>query len=125
MAQELHRLFRQELESRRLDIAAKLRDIRERLEIDATGDEIERLMSRMERELAVAQADELSALLRQVEDALLRIDEGTYGECVRCGNRIRPKRLEVVPWAALCIACQEAEERAGEMGGNQEEIAAD
>ncbi len=39
------------------------------------------------------------------EAALARVDDGTYGECVRCGNDIAPKRLEVQPEAALCIEC--------------------
>ena len=37
--------------------------------------------------------------------ALLRVKNGTYGECVRCGAKIAPKRLEARPEAALCISC--------------------
>ncbi len=48
-----------------------------------------------------------SSLLRQVEDALARIDEGTYGVCDECAQAISPKRLEAVPWASYCISCQE------------------
>lgn len=39
------------------------------------------------------------------EAALARIDKGTYAECVRCGDEIAPKRLELQPQAALCIEC--------------------
>lgn len=45
--------------------------------------------------------------LRQVEDALDRIQEGKYGVCVECGQQISQKRLEAVPWADHCISCQE------------------
>lgn len=45
-------------------------------------------------------------LLAQVDAALGRIENGTYGKCVRCGQEINPKRLEALPYAALCINCQ-------------------
>ncbi len=47
------------------------------------------------------------ALLTEVEDALRRIDEGTYGKCVNCGRPIPEKRLEAIPWAARDVKCEE------------------
>ena len=44
--------------------------------------------------------------LRNIEDALTRINDDIYGICENCGNEINPKRLEAIPWAALCIKCQ-------------------
>jgi RNA polymerase-binding transcription factor DksA len=49
--------------------------------------------------------------LAQVEDALARLDAGTFGMCTRCGNPIAPERLEAIPWAPLCIDCQRLERR--------------
>lgn len=49
--------------------------------------------------------------LKQLEDALLRIEEGTFGECVNCGEDIEVRRLEARPTATLCVACQEEEEK--------------
>ena len=46
-------------------------------------------------------------MLAQVEDALTRLDEGTYGTCLKCGEEISPERLEAVPFATLCIRCQQ------------------
>src|SRR6266567_2889779 len=43
------------------------------------------------------------ALLTEVEAALKRIEDGTYGRCVVCGQPIPEKRLEAIPWAALCV----------------------
>lgn len=43
----------------------------------------------------------------QIESALNRIQEGTYGKCVRCGNETGLQVLEVVPWAQFCTRCQE------------------
>ncbi len=50
-------------------------------------------------------------LLQRVEEALGRIREGTYGECINCGNELNAKRLEAVPWTRYCIACQEKVEQ--------------
>ena len=49
--------------------------------------------------------------LAQVEAALARLDDGTFGQCLRCGRQIVPARLEALPWAAHCIDCQTAIDR--------------
>jgi RNA polymerase-binding transcription factor len=46
-----------------------------------------------------------------VKDALVRLQEGSFGECVHCGAQIGAKRLEALPWTPYCIACQEKMER--------------
>lgn len=48
-----------------------------------------------------------STTLEQVEDALLRVADGTYGKCVICGKAIPPPRLEAIPWTPYCIEDQE------------------
>jgi len=68
-------------------------------------------------ELAARQNDaglmqNIDRLLEQVERALKRIDEGTYGVCERCGRPIGKKRLEAIPYASTCIACQQREDEA-------------
>lgn len=50
-------------------------------------------------------------LLAAIDQALTRIDAGTYGVCVNCGAQIAPERLEAMPWATLCIDCKRKEER--------------
>jgi len=58
-------------------------------------------------------------LLKKIEDAIERIESGTFGICQRCGNEIGIKRLEARPVTALCIECktaQEEEERIAEGG---------
>ena len=47
------------------------------------------------------------ALLTQVEHALERIENGTYGKCVNCGQPIPEKRLEAIPWAERDVKCEE------------------
>jgi DnaK suppressor protein len=46
-------------------------------------------------------------LLREVEDALRRIEHGAYGVCHECEEEISSKRLDAVPWAKYCVTCQE------------------
>ena len=49
--------------------------------------------------------------LREVEDALDRLQQGTYGVCQSCGDRIALARLKAIPFVRMCVACQELEER--------------
>jgi DnaK suppressor protein len=53
-----------------------------------------------------------SRTLVEVEDALKRIENGTYGKCIACGRQIEAPRLEAVPWAAYCLADQEKQDKA-------------
>ena len=46
-------------------------------------------------------------LLREVEAAIRRLDQGRYGKCTRCGEAIAPARLEALPWASQCLRCQQ------------------
>jgi DnaK suppressor protein len=48
--------------------------------------------------------------LRFIQEAIKALDRGQYGVCVRCGEDIKEKRLEAVPWATMCIHCQEETE---------------
>lgn len=48
-----------------------------------------------------------TSLLREIEEALERLREGTYGTCQDCGMPVSRKRLEAIPWARYCVSCQE------------------
>lgn len=52
-------------------------------------------------------ATRLSQTLEEVQDALRRIEDGTYGKCTVCGREIEPARLEAVPWTPYCLEHQE------------------
>lgn len=60
-----------------------------------------------EREVSGAVAARLAQAIADLEAALARMDDGTYGTCVRCGAAIPFERLEAVPAARLCVACPE------------------
>lgn len=55
-------------------------------------------------------------LLREVQAALRRIEQGTYGVCSECEEPISVKRLDAVPWARSCVSCQERIAAAAESG---------
>jgi RNA polymerase-binding protein DksA len=59
-------------------------------------------------ETMIALEDELSEQEREVEKALARLDQGTYGTCIECGEDIAPERLDALPAAALCFDCADA-----------------
>ena len=65
-----------------------------------------------EREKGLATESSVQAMLTQVEEALARMDDGTYGICENCGRPIHPARLRAIPYAKLCIDCKAKEERA-------------
>ena len=66
----------------------------------------DRATDTFEEEKAVGLRAHFEGELLDVEDALRRIDDGTYGTCAECGREIAPERLEVRPAARLCIDCQ-------------------
>lgn len=61
--------------------------------------------------LEIAVAEEDAKELKQIEDALARIKAGQYGVCEQCGQVIKKARLKAIPFATLCVACKEEEER--------------
>ncbi len=62
---------------------------------------------------AFAEGTIVSQTLEEVEDALQRIKDGTFGKCVVCGRQIEPARLEAIPWTPYCMADQEKHDKAG------------
>ena len=66
------------------------------------------------QEMLFAISDAGRRNLRDIDEALARIEEGTYGKCARCGKDIDETRLEVVPHAVMCISCKEAAEKEGQ-----------
>ncbi|HEX9779790.1 MAG TPA: TraR/DksA C4-type zinc finger protein [bacterium] len=66
-----------------------------------------------ERELSMNVASNERELLYQIDDALKRIDDGSYGVCQACGKAITMSRLKAVPYALMCIECQRVKEQKG------------
>ena len=65
----------------------------------------------VDREVDYSLEGHSAHVLAEIDQALRRIDEGTFGTCARCGKPIGEERLEAMPYATLCIACKRIEER--------------
>jgi DnaK suppressor protein len=102
--------YRALLEAKQSQLGHNLRD-REGIAIEKSPDLVEETQLAAERELAIRNLNRESGLLRQVEAALHRMHEGHYGLCLNCGQEMKPRRLEALPWAAFCVPCQEAIDR--------------
>ena len=107
--------FREELEQQRERLLATIahHDIGASSLNDDTGDLLsssstdnhlaDTASETYDRELDEGLEEDARGRLREVDDALARIESGTYGLCRVCGKEIPPERLEVVPWTTLCI----------------------
>jgi DnaK suppressor protein len=102
--------FQQVLERQEAELVQVLRR-RDGIAIEKSADQMDEIQLATERDLAIRNVDRESNLLRDVKDALRRIQEGDFGTCLECEAAISPKRLAAVPWAARCIQCQEAADR--------------
>jgi RNA polymerase-binding transcription factor len=74
---------------------------------DSAQDIADKAASSYNKEFLFHQSNAERQLLQMVENALARIQEGSFGQCISCGKEINPKRLEAVPWTRHCIECQE------------------
>jgi DnaK suppressor protein len=107
--------FQKVLERKESEVVHALRK-RDGIAIEKSADQMDEIQLATERDLAIRNVDRESGLLRDVQDALRRIQAGEFGTCTECESEISPKRLAAVPWAARCIQCQEAADREREEG---------
>ncbi|MBE1492344.1 TraR/DksA family transcriptional regulator [Plantactinospora soyae] len=84
---------------------------RDRLTDSAGDDQADTGTKTFEREQEITLANSILERITQVERALERLDEGSYGWCERCGNPIPVERLAAFPSATLCVSCKQLEER--------------
>ncbi len=82
---------------------------------DDLADETDLCSSELESSMKMRLRHREALFLRKVNEAISRIQEGTFGECSSCSEEIELKRLEARPTTTLCIACKEDEERLEEV----------
>jgi DnaK suppressor protein len=109
---ERHQVLRRMLEDRRREIQDKLRSLRETLpaETSVVRDAEEQSVDDFVQEVDFALMQMKSQTLKKIDEALTRLEAGTYGACAECGAEIAEARLKALPFAALCRVCQEEEE---------------
>lgn len=78
----------------------------EDLRVENLADPLDRIKSALDREMTMNQLDGRAHLVQDIRAALDAINDGTYGFCESCEERIPLKRLKVVPWARRCVRCQ-------------------
>jgi DnaK suppressor protein len=83
---------------------------------DAVGDEVDAALETAAGEASSQLAEVESRELMEIENALARIKDGTYGKCEICGKAIAPARLNALPYATCCINCARQEERFRQAG---------
>ena len=97
------------LESKLEELLA-LSGIRQDLEIEATADPLDQIRSNTDRDLAAEALNQQARSIHDIQSALDRIEDGSYGLCEGCEEPIPAKRLDALPWARMCVKCQSAAE---------------
>jgi DnaK suppressor protein len=129
LRRERYQVLKDMLEQRRTEIQDKLRNLRETLpnEITNVRDAEEQSVHDFVQDVELALMEMKSETLQKIDDALRRLEEGTYGTCAECGREISEARLRALPFALLCIEDQERveeseEPRAHDRGGFVKEL---
>ena len=102
--------FKKKLESRREELVrtiARTEQEGRSADSDSTVDLADKAANSYTKEFLFGQTDNDRATLQFVEEALRRIHQKNFGECLTCHDEINQKRLEAVPWARHCRTCQE------------------
>jgi DnaK suppressor protein len=110
--------LKERLGNRRQALRTKLHEERSRISSERLSDTAGEVRDSGDESAAVERTDLESAIierdaveLREIDGALLRIEEGTYGDCVECGGEIEDARLDVYPTARRCSRCQNVLEK--------------
>jgi DnaK suppressor protein len=115
--------LRKILEAKRRELLSGTSD-RAEIVIENAAEEFDRLQQQLNREVAIRNLDRQAKLLKSVEGALARLEDGTFGVCLRCEDDIPERRLAALPWAAYCVPCQEKidlQRVAGERDGESDD----
>jgi len=106
--------YRRLLEEKKANLSvdiAKTRSAEEETSEELTQDIADKAVSSYTREFLYSLTDGERSTLLQIDDAIGRIEDGSYGFCVNCGQPMAEKRLTAVPWAPYCVDCQELSEK--------------
>ena len=112
--------LKQMLDDRRRELQAevqgKMRGVREEGtwggKLNEVLDAVESAEADIQEDLEFALVQMKSETLNKVNDALVRLEQGSYGNCFDCGEEIAEKRLRALPFAVRCKDCEEARETA-------------
>ena len=95
------------LEGQRAVLAGSLHH-REDITGARSADQLDQIQNALERDMAIGNLERDSSRLREVCEALDRLQTGTFGFCSECDEAISARRLAAVPWTTHCLSCMEA-----------------
>ena len=90
---------------------AKNREVSDETVDESAQDMADRATSAYTKEFAYSLSESDRKTLVLIDEALARLDAGTYGVCANCGAPVQEKRIEAVPWARFCLDCQELQDK--------------
>jgi DnaK suppressor protein len=111
-----------ETRRRKAALEAKLKELvsafpdREELQSEYLADPLDQIRSNIDRDMVIRRLDHQTQLIHDLRSALVRIEVGDYAVCEQCEEPIPRKRLDAVPWARRCVACQSQAEAGGQGG---------
>lgn len=89
----------------------KLKDNDLSIDDSETPDPVDLAVRNYSKNVMLAVSENESRQLVLIDEALLRIEDEEYGDCLNCEKPINPKRLAAIPWARYCLSCQELVEQ--------------
>jgi RNA polymerase-binding transcription factor len=92
----------------RLTEAEGSNKVREQLAIEASADPLDMIRMSTDRDLVVQRLNLNTRMISDIRAALQALDRGEYGICEDCEERIPNRRLDAIPWAQVCVRCQES-----------------
>jgi DnaK suppressor protein len=113
--------YKKKLEEKRRELSeayTKNRHYGRESDEGGTQDLADKASSSYTKEFLYSLSNTEKSILEEVQHAIERMDDGEYGTCMECGEKISKKRLDAVPWARFCVPCQERVEQ-----GIREEVA--
>jgi RNA polymerase-binding transcription factor len=90
---------------------AKTKNAEEETTEESTQDIADKAVSSYTREFLYSLNDSERNTIQQIDQALSRIEDGTFGFCLNCANAMNEKRLTAIPWSRHCVDCQELAEK--------------
>ena len=113
MRKESMKRFKKMFEAEKQKLLFNDRILREDFSVNADDryDELDQATTDVEQSMRMRLCNRETLYLKKVDEALKRIEEGTFGECFECGEQIELKRLQARPTATHCVSCKEEQER--------------
>jgi DnaK suppressor protein len=111
--EELRRILQERRREMMTEVHSKIRDVRTEAAAapgHAVGDAAETSEADIQDDIEFALIQMKAETLNKIEEALARLEDGTYGNCFECGEEIAQQRLRALPFAVRCKSCEEARE---------------